>query len=115
MFIQIHFIGCEIEHKYSSRPLVTVKQIAQNTYAISEYGTGIHSFQNFKYSILTTKRCFRAKNILYFLYILFTVSTKTLLACRTVCFRFLSSTNLLAQLLIIIIQLIMTNAIFLFL
>jgi len=22
MFIQIHFIGCEIEHKYSSRPLV---------------------------------------------------------------------------------------------
>lgn len=25
----------------------TVKQIAQNTYAISEYGTGIHPLQNF--------------------------------------------------------------------
>ncbi|KLA33132.1 hypothetical protein B4080_1707 [Bacillus cereus] len=28
-------------------PWFTVKQIAQNTYAISEYGTCIHSLQNF--------------------------------------------------------------------
>ena len=91
-------------------PWFTVKQIAQNTYAISEYGhwEKVHS-------ILTTKRCFRIRKHLYLLKILFTVSTKTLLACTNVCFRFLSSTNVLAQLPIIIIQLIMTNTIFLFL
>ncbi|GCF67260.1 hypothetical protein BC2903_10790 [Bacillus cereus] len=45
-------------------PWFTVKQIAQNTYAISEYGhwEKVHS-------ILTKKRCFRIrKHLLLFIY-----------------------------------------------
>lgn len=91
-------------------PWFTVKQIAQNTYAISEYGHWEKNTFNFNY-----KKVFPYTKTPLSLNILFTVSTKTLLACTNVCFRFLSSTNVLAQLPIIIIQLIMTNAIFLFL
>ncbi len=66
-------------------PWFTVKQIAQNTYAISEYGhwEKVHS-------ILTTKKVFPYTKTPLSLKILFTVSTKTLLACTNVCFRFLS-------------------------
>ncbi|HDX9694180.1 hypothetical protein H0I83_08580 [Bacillus thuringiensis serovar fukuokaensis] len=46
----------------------TVKQIAQNTYAISEYGTGIHPFQNFSIQFQLQKRCFRIrKHLLLFI------------------------------------------------
>ncbi|MED2172542.1 hypothetical protein P4V88_11180 [Bacillus thuringiensis] len=46
----------------------TVKQIAQNTYAISEYGTGIHPLQNFSIQFQLQKRCFRIrKHLLLFI------------------------------------------------
>lgn len=39
----------------------TVKQIAQNTYAISEYGTGIHPLQNFSIQFQLQKKMFPYK------------------------------------------------------